>query len=100
MNTPSHMNTTMTNKVPAEVSSPATPQLAEHEYSDAEIAELRADFYEFVKRRNLSPEVMAIVCPWLGAASSPTPALEQTIYKNPNCNIDHPDSSCNIACGE
>lgn len=24
----------------------------------------------------------------------------KTIYKNPNCTINHPGSSCNIACGE
>jgi hypothetical protein len=23
-----------------------------------------------------------------------------TVYKNPNCSIDHPGSSCNVACGE
>lgn len=26
--------------------------------------------------------------------------LEKEVYKNPNCTIDHPDSSCNIACGD
>ena len=24
----------------------------------------------------------------------------QPVYKNPNCTIDHPGSSCNVACGE
>ena len=27
------------------------------------------------------------------------PLIHKEIYKNPHCTIDHPGSSCNVACG-
>ncbi len=54
-------------------SAPTPEPLEPPEYSDAEIAELRADFEAFARRRNVSPEVLAMVCPWL---SSPAPDAE------------------------
>lgn len=58
--------------LPAE---PEGPQ-DEPELTEEEIAAERAEFEAFARRRNVSPEVFALMCPWAASRTTTPPTPE------------------------
>lgn len=50
---------------PTPVGAPLQEEIPEPTYSVEEVAALRVEFEAFVRARNVSPEVLAFVCPWI-----------------------------------